>query len=296
MTDSATLTQPTTAMLDVPAAQLTYDVRRNESSSHPALMFIGTPMGAGGFDTLASYFPDRTLITYDPRGSERSTRTDGKIENTVEEHADDVHRVIAAAGGGPVDLFASSGGAVNALALVARHPEDVRVLVAHEPADFAVLPDSKEALAAVRHMRDIYMEKGFGAAMATFITFTSHKGPIPAEFATMPAPDPAMFGMPAEDNGRRDDPLFARNTVAVSHFEPDFDALRDASTRIVMAVGEASADQMTDRATRAIAERLGSEVVVFPGGHGGFNRSEWDPTADPDAFAAKLREILDGGS
>jgi len=296
MTDSATLTQPTTSTLDVPGAQLTYDVRRNASSSHPGLMFIGTPMGASGFQTLQAYFPDRTLITYDPRGSERSTRTDGKIENSVEEHADDVHRVISAAGGGPVDLFASSGGAVNALALVARHPEDVRVLVAHEPADFAVLPDSKEALAAVRHMRDIYREKGFGAAMATFIAITSHKGPVPAEFATMPPPDPAMFGMPAEDDGKRDDPLFARNTVAVSHFEPDFDALRKASTRIVMAVGEASADQMTDRATRAIAEKLGSEVVVFPGGHGGFNRSEWDPTSDPDAFAAKLREILDSGS
>jgi hypothetical protein len=109
----------------------------------------------------------------------------------------------------------------------------------------------------------------------------------------MPAPDPAQFGMPAGDDGKRDDPLFARNTIAVSHYEPDYDALRRASTRIVMAVGEASADQMTDRTTRAIAKELGSEVVVFPGGHGGFNKSEWDPTSDPEAFAAKLRDILD---
>jgi hypothetical protein len=178
------------------------------------------------------------------------------------------------------------------LALVARHPEDVRVLVAHEPPDFAVLPDREHVLAATSAMYDAYAREGFGAAMARFIALTSYKGPIAADFAIQPAPNPAMFGLPTGDDGRRDDPLFARNPQTV-RFEPDFDALRRASTRIVLAVGEASADQLTDRATRAIAERLGSEVAVFPGGHGGFNRNEWDPTADPEAFAAKLRELLD---
>ena len=72
-------------------------------------------------------------MTYDPRGVERSARTDGAPESTPDEHADDLHRLIAALGAGPVDVFASSGGAVNALALVARHPEQVRTLVAHEP-------------------------------------------------------------------------------------------------------------------------------------------------------------------
>ena len=96
-------------------------------------MMIGSPMGASGFDILGGHFPDRTIVTYDPRGVERSVRTDDATTSTTEQHADDVHRVIAAVGGGPVDLFASSGGAVNALALVAHHPEDVRTLVAHEP-------------------------------------------------------------------------------------------------------------------------------------------------------------------
>jgi pimeloyl-ACP methyl ester carboxylesterase len=288
------VTEPTTHTLDVPGATLTYDVRPNDASTKPPLVLIGSPMGAGGFDTLAGYFTDRTVVTYDPRGSERSQRTDGTIENSTEEHADDVHRVISELGAaGPVDVFASSGGAVNALSLVARHPEDVRVLVAHEPPDFAVLPDREHVLAATDDMYATYQRQGFGAAMAKFIGLTSQKGPIPADFAKRPAPDPAMFGMPTDDDGRRDDPLLARNPGTV-RFEPDFDALRRGSTRIVMAVGEASADQLTDRAPRVIAERLGSEVAVFPGGHGGFGRSEWDPTADPDAFAAKLRELLDG--
>jgi len=286
------MTDRTTHTLDVPNATLTYDVRPVESSTKPVLVLIGLPMAASGFETLSGLITDRSIVTYDPRGSERSQRTDGAILNATAEHADDVSSVIAAVSKDPVDVFASSGGAVVSLDLVARHPGQVRVLVAHEPPDAAVLPDREAALAAMEHMYATYQSRGFGTAMATFIALTSLHGPIPADFASMPAPDPAMFGMPTEDDGRRDDPLFARN-ARTTFFEPDFDALRTSPTRIVLAVGEASADQFTDRATRAIAAGLGSEVAVFPGGHGGFNRSPWDPTADPEAFAAKLVEILD---
>src|SRR5260221_9283786 len=109
-----------THTLDVSGATLAYDIRPNDASTEPVLVLIGSPMGSSGFDTLAGYFPDRTVVTYDPRGSERSQRTDGTIENATEEHADDVHRVISELGAaGRVDVFASSGGAVNALALVA---------------------------------------------------------------------------------------------------------------------------------------------------------------------------------
>src|ERR671920_1202440 len=81
---------------------------------------------AAGFGTLAGYFADRTVVTYDPRGVERSRRTDGAATSTPEEHADDLHRLITAVDAGPVDVFASSGGAINALALVARHPDRVQ--------------------------------------------------------------------------------------------------------------------------------------------------------------------------
>src|SRR5262249_59522911 len=93
-------------------------------SPAPPLLLIGSPMGAAGFGTLAGHFADRTVVTYDPRGVDRSPKSDPASESTPEEHGDDLHRVIEAIGGGPVDLFASSGGAVNALALVARHPAD----------------------------------------------------------------------------------------------------------------------------------------------------------------------------
>jgi pimeloyl-ACP methyl ester carboxylesterase len=286
-----TMTRPTTQTVDAPGAILTYDVRPSADSTEPPLMLIGSPMGAGGFVTLASHFPDRTVVTYDPRGVERSVKADPTTESTPEQHADDIHRIIAELAG-PVDLFASSGGAVNALALVARHPEDVRTLVAHEPPLAAILPDREGALAVTEAIGETYQRSGFGPAMAQFILAVSHKGPMTLEFANQPAPDPAMFGMSAEDDGTRTDPLLFQNIITCTHYEPDFAALKAASTRIVLAVGAESDGEMARRGGEAVAERLGMEPVIFPSGHGGFLGGEYGQAGEPDAFAAKLREVL----
>ena len=208
MTDAKTVTEPRTRTLEVPGATLTYDIREaNAASDAPVLMMIGSPMGAGGFTTLAEYFQDRTVVTYDPRGAGRSEKTDDAEQSTPEEHADDLHRLISALGGRPVDIFASSGGAVNGLVLVAEHPEQVRTLVAHEPPSAQVLPDREQALAAAVDIHETYERDGIGPAMAKFIALTSLKGPIPDDFAGGPGPDPADFGLPTEDDGTRNDPL-----------------------------------------------------------------------------------------
>jgi pimeloyl-ACP methyl ester carboxylesterase len=230
-------------------------------------------------------------VTYDPRGVERSVKSDPASPVTPDVHADDLHRLIQAIGG-PVDLFASSGGAVNALALVSKHPEDVRTLVAHEPPLASVLPDREHALAANRAVQETYQRRGWGAGMAHFIAVSSHRGPFTAEVAGQPAPDPAMFGMPTEDDGSRADPLLGQNMITSIDYEPDFDALRSASTRIVMAAGEESKGQLPSRGAVAVAERLGAKPVSFPSDHGGFLGGEYGQTGDPDAFAAKLREEL----
>jgi pimeloyl-ACP methyl ester carboxylesterase len=256
-------------------------------------MLIGSPMAASGFGALAGNFPERTIVTYDPRGSERSQRTDAATRNTVAEHVDDLHRVIEAAGLGPVDLFASSGGAINALALVAAHPDEVRVLVAHEPPDAAILPDAGAALAACRDIHDTYLRSGFGVGMAKFIALTSHKGEIPADWGDRPAPDPALFGLPTEDDGSRNDPLMGLNMPSTVEYVPDFDALRAASTRIVLAAGEESEGEMANRGAHAVAERLGRSAVAFPSHHGGFLAGGHGWAGQPEAFAARLRAVLE---
>ncbi len=285
------LTQPKTRTLEAPGATLTYDVRAGTGGGVP-LFLLGSPMGAAGFGSLASHFPDRTIITYDPRGAERSTKADPSTESNPDQHADDLHRIIQEVGG-RVDLFATSGGAVNALALVGKHPEDVRMLVAHEPPLASVLPDAGNAKAAVRAISDSYQRGGFGAGMAHFMAITSHRGPFPDDIAQQPAPDPSMFGMPTEDDGSRTDVLLAQNLINTTHYEPDFEALRAASTRIVIAAGTESEGEMANRGGHAVAERLGTEPVIFPSHHGGFLGGEYGWPGEPDAFAAKLRDVLE---
>ena len=287
------MTAPQTHTLETQGAVLAYDVRPGSSASEPPLLLIGSPMDASGFASLAERFPDRTVVTYDPRGAGRSRRTGGAAQSRPEEHADDLSRLIEALEAGPVDVFASSGGAVNALVLVAQHPEQVRTLVAHEPPATQLLPDREPALAACRHVQETYRRAGYGAGMAEFIRLVMHRGPTDG-FTEQPAADPATFGLPAEDDGSRDDVLLAQNLVTCNAQEHDIEALRRASTRIVAAVGEGSAGQLAHRAGLALAERLGTTAVVFPGDHGSFLDTGYGPPPDVDAVAARLREVLAG--
>lgn len=281
------MTELKTETLNRRGATLTYDVRGAEPESTEAiLLMIGCPMDASGFAPLAGHFPDRTIVTYDPRGVGRSPRADGITAATPDEHADDLQGLISKLQGGPVDIFASSGGAVNALALVSRHPEAVRTLVAHEPPLATVLPDREEALAATEDIHTTYERDGFGPAMAKFIAFTSVRGPTPSDFPNH-TPDPAGFGFPTEDNGSRDHPLLGPHMIYATRYEPDFNSLREVSTRIIVAGGAESDGTFPYRAALAVAERLGTKAVIFPSHHGGFTQQ-----GDPDAFAATLRRVL----
>jgi hypothetical protein len=185
---------------------------------------------------------------------------------------------------------------VTALALVAAHPDDVTTLVAHEPPMIPVLPDAAAAERARAGFHEAYEAKGSGAGMAAFIAMTSWRGEFTDEYFAQPAPDPVQFGMSAEDDGRRDDPLLSDRSWAVSGYRPDVDALTAAPTRIVIAVGEESLDTFTGRTSVATAELLGQQAIVFPSHHGGFLGGEFGYAGQPEAFARKLREVLEGES
>jgi pimeloyl-ACP methyl ester carboxylesterase len=285
----------TTHMLETADADIAYDVRGPvpTADGRPPLFMIGQPMDASGFDTLASYFPDRTVVTYDPRGLGRSTRRDGRADHSPTVQANDVHAVIGELGAGPVEIFASSGGAVTALALLAAHPDDVVTLVAHEPPLIPVLPDAVGAERARAAVRAAYEAKGSGAGMAAFIAMTSWRGEFTDEYFAQPPADPAAFGMTTEDDGSRDDPLLSDRSWAVSSYGPDFEALAAAPTRIVIAAGEESEGTFTGRTAAATAELLGQPVTVFPSHHGGFLGGEFGYAGQPEAFARQLRDVLD---
>src|SRR3954463_6304605 len=285
----------TMQILETGEADIVYDVHGPLPAldGRPPLVMVGQPMTAAGFGALVPHFSDRTVVAYDPRGLGRSTRKDGRADHSPTVQADDVHAVIEALGAGPVEMFASSGGAVTALALVAAHPGDLVTLVPHEPPLIPVLPDAAAAQRARAAVRDAYEAMGWGAGMAAFIAMTSWRGEFTDAYFAQPAADPAAFGMPADDDGSRDDPLLSDRSWAVSDYRPDVDALAAAPARLIIAVGEESAGTFTGRTAVATAELLGGEATVFPSHHGGFLGGESGYAGQPEPFARRLRDVIE---
>ncbi|UMG92519.1 alpha/beta hydrolase [Nocardioides sp. TF02-7] len=281
----------TTHQLSVPGAVLTYDVHEPATPGpHRPLVVFGSPMGASGFAQLVPHLDDRTVITYDPRMAERSKLEEGG-EVSYEIHGDDVHRVVAAAGHGPVDVFASSGGAVAALPWLLAHPAEVATAVLHEPPLTALLEDRDVVQRVNDDIVATYERSGHGPAMAKFVRFVMHDGVFTEEFLEQPAPPPEQLGFSSDDDGSRDDPLLGHN-LRMAPYHPDGAALAASGVRIVPAVGATSGAALPRRGSEALAALLGVAPVEFPGDHGGFVANEWSPGNDPAAFAARLKEVL----
>ena len=241
-------------------------------------------MGASGFVTLASHFTDRTVVTYDPRGADRSRRTDGAAETTPDEHADDLHRLIAALDAGPVDIFASSGGAVNALALVAKHPTGLDAGGARA-ARRPELPDRSGAGRVRGHPRDLPAQRLRPGHGQVHRAGQLPRRTVAESYADQPAPDPAMFGLPPRttapgttlSSGRTSSPATPTSTISTRS--------APGPTRVVIGVGATSGQMIAGRGGRAVAERLGQPPLPSPAattGSSPANTAAWaSPTPSP---------------
>jgi pimeloyl-ACP methyl ester carboxylesterase len=273
----------TAQRLAVPGANLYYEVR---GSGPVLLMMPGGPADAGNFRHIAEQLAaDYTVVTYDPRGLSHST-LDGPVrdERIVEIFADDVHRLLTATAKEPAFVFASSGGAVIGLELAARHPEQVRTLVSHEPPVPALMADPARERAAMAEIVETYRTAGIGPAMQKFMVQTRiRSGPLPSPPGE---PTPEMREGMAQMK-RNMDFWLGHYFLPLAAYEPDFNALKAGPTRIVPGVGEESRGELAHDGGLRLAERLGTEAVVFPGAHGGFD-------SHAPEFAVKLREVLQG--
>ncbi|GGQ12022.1 pimeloyl-ACP methyl ester carboxylesterase [Actinomadura coerulea] len=274
--------------LDVPGASLFYEVR----GSGPVLLLIcGGIYDAAGYAGLADLLADRyTVVTYDRRGNSRSPLDGPPERQRVETHADDASLLLAEVADGPAHVFGNSSGAQIGLELAARHPEQVRALVAHEPPLLTLLPDADHWEAVMADVERAYRDGGAGPAMGTFgaalgMGGGEHEGSAEqASAEQQQPPSPEMLEMFAR---------FEKNTEFFVGYEvpgfgrytPDVDALRGSSVRIVPAAGEESAGEPPHRAALVLAERLGTSAEIYPGDHGGFG-----PHAA--AFAARLAEAF----
>ena len=289
-------TQPTPHHLDVPGGRLYYEVR----GSGPLLLVIGQPMTSGPFGPLADLLAeDHTVLTYDPHGLGASTIEDPSLDVTPEIQADDLATIIDAVGGERADVFASSGGAVAALAFAARHPDKAGTVIAHEPPVAELLADAPHVRTAVDDVEDAYRAYGTGAAWGKFVSLVMHDGPVTEAGVTPaswpPATDGSEDAQPEDENPdgveqsekqQADDELFfLRMLKPFTRYQPPVEVLRWGGPRVVVAVGADSRGEIARRSAEALSERFGTPPTVFAGDHGGF-------MADPAAFAVTIRQVL----
>ena len=269
---------PVIQTLDVPGARLYYERR----GAGPLLVLIGSPMDSTGFVALATALADEyTVVTYDPRGIGDSSRDDtGDV--TPEQQAKDVHHLVSALGGGPADVFGSSGGAVVGLALVTAYPGQVRTLVAHEPPVIDLLPDSAQLRAEMQDIYDTYRTDGADKAMQKFL---AHAGLMPAAGQQADAPHWQPSPQQIARMRASTDHFLAHLIRPTTDYRPDIAALRAAPVRIVVAAGATSKGQLPNRTAVALASQLGTPVAEFPGDHGGF-------LAAPEQFGRELARVL----
>jgi pimeloyl-ACP methyl ester carboxylesterase len=265
----------TTHTLDIPGARLHYEVR----GSGPLLLITGAPMDGSAFAPFADALAgDYTVVTHDPRGISASVLDDPEQDSTPDLRADDLAAILDALGAQDADVFGSSGGAVTGLALVARHPDRVRTLVAHEPPLLELLPDVAEQRAATDDIIETFHREGIGAAWMKFMATAGFLG----DDDGAPTPPP---GEPSAQDIANSVRFFAHELRGTTRYTPDIAALTAGPARVVIGIGADSGGLSTYRTSVALADLLGTPPVEFPGDHGGF-------MGLPVEFAEVLRKVL----
>ncbi|MEU5434968.1 alpha/beta hydrolase [Streptomyces sp. NPDC020719] len=255
-------------MLTVPGAGIHYEVR----GEGPLLLLIASgDSDAAVFERMAAVLAvEYRVVTYDPRGNSRSPLDGPPADQRVEEHAEDACRLLDHLAGpdAPVRVFGSCSGGVVALELAIRRQERVRLVVVHEPPSFGLLPDAAATLRDIDDVHETFRREGAAPALRRFEAF----------FGGVPAPE-----LPeAHDNTV----FFLAHVIRpFSHFVPDLAALASIADRVVVAGGRASRTYLVHRPAAVLAQRLGRELALFPGGHIGYAKH-------PVEFARQLAELF----
>ena len=268
--------------LNVPGATLYYETQ----GTGPVLLMIPAgPADAGVFAGLVPFLTDRYTVTpYDPRGNSRSVPDDPTADQDLDVHGDDAAALLAAVTDQPAYVLGNSGGAQIGLNLAAHHATRVHTLVAHEPPCAELLPDADKLRAAMEDVYQTYRSHGVEAGMQRFQQVIG-LADAPVE-QPQGEPTPEMLEGWQRIAGNLEF-FLAHGVRPLTGYVPNVAALRAGSVRIVVGIGEASGGQLAHRAAVALAERLDSPPVTFPGDHGAI-------VSRPREFAETLHEILIG--
>ena len=263
----------------MPGASLYYEVR----GSGPLLLILqGGDGDAGGSAALARQLAGHyTVVTYDRRGLSRSAMDEGAPPPDIQTHAEDAHHLLDSLTGEPALVFGASIGALIGLELTARHPHQVRTLVAHEPPLLPALPyaERAEVERVLEEIDGTQRREGSKAA---------HREDMALLKMDFNDREPGVV-LPRSSPWRASNLEFFRNYDApASHiYSADIAALSRTAVRIVTALGRTSGEIWPCRASKRFASLAGTELIEFPGGHNGY-------VLHPKAFAARLCEVLMG--
>ncbi|MCN9244305.1 alpha/beta hydrolase [Streptomyces sp. RY43-2] len=256
---------------------LHYDVR----GDGPVLLVL--PGGAGhpgGLDAMTDPLTTHfTVVTYDPLGLAHGRLGLPVEEQRVEMWSEGAWRVLQEVlpDGESAYVFGASSGGIAALDLLARHPERLRHVVAHEPPVVEVLPDAARQHAMFADVCDTYRRAGLQAAGARMAAGLEEKEPsAPVE------------GQPPSEQEELATPMavfLSRVLRPFSSHKPDLSALKAAP--LTLAAGVDSRGGLLHRTASVTAELTGSRFTEFPGGHVG-------ALEYPREFGVRLMEALRG--
>ncbi|HEY0253777.1 MAG TPA: alpha/beta fold hydrolase [Kofleriaceae bacterium] len=244
-------------LLDAPGAKLYYEVR----GAGPTLVLVcGGPTDADVYAGVATALADRyRVVTYDPRGNSRSVMDDPTLDQNLDVHGDDLAKLITELGASPAFVFGNSGGGQIGMNALARHPNAIRALIAHEPPCITFLPDGDQVIAGMAHA----MATGKSDVMAGFTEFMALTG--------IDMAPPAGRKQETSERMRANLTYFVQHgLLPIATYRPDLDVLRQK--KVVVGVGTESAGQLAHRTGTALANALDLPAVPFPGGHGGYGR------------------------
>jgi pimeloyl-ACP methyl ester carboxylesterase len=263
---------------------LYYEVR---GQGEPLLMIA--PAGGDGwqYSFVANILADEyKVIAYDRRANARSTMNEPQ-NFEISQQSRDAIAVLHAVGEESAFVFGNSSGAVIALDMAKTQPQAIRAVVAHEPPVARVHPNAKKWQ---RFFAGVYlMAFRFGSSLAALRFFLGVEVPVrqlikatkDVNIHREQSSEPYISAKDATDF------LVKQELLPVTDYLPDVERIKQNGVRVFMAVGKWALDRKTWYAQTAqiLAEKLGCEVITFPGHHGSFMDM-------PLEFADTLRSVL----
>lgn len=273
-----------TARVTTEGDELFYEVR---GQGEPLLMIA--PGGGDGwqYSFVADILADEyKVITYDRRANARSTMNDPQ-NFEISQQSRDAVAVLHAVGETSAFVFGNSSAAVIALDMAKTRPQAVRAVVAHEAPMARLHPNARKWQ---RFFAGVYlMAFKWGSTWAALRFMFGVQLPVGQLIKATKA-----INIHRKQSSERyisdsdaADFLVKQELLPVTNYLPDVELIKKNGVRVFMAVGKWGLDKKAWYVVvaRTLAEKLGCELVTFPGHHGSFMDM-------PNEWAAVLRNVL----